>query len=66
MQNHRHTIRNIDPELIMEARIYALQTGMTLGELINSSLEWFMSEDDGADEPIGDPSLIPVHRPELV
>jgi len=49
MQTHRHTIRNIDPELIIEARIYALQIGLTLGELVNCSLEWYMSGDEEVD-----------------
>lgn len=44
----RHTIRNIEPAIMLQARIYALQTGRTLGEMITVSLEFFMAE---ADDP---------------
>ena len=49
MQTHRHTIRNIDPDLILEARILALQTGRTLGELVTEALEAFIDEADDDD-----------------
>ncbi len=39
MTNARHTVRNLDRDLVLDARVYALQTGRTLGELINLSLE---------------------------
>ncbi len=50
MEHHRHTIRNLDKNLILDARIHALQTGQTLGELINDCLEFFLSEQEEADE----------------
>jgi len=57
MSDHRHTIRNLDRETVQNARIYALQTGRTLGELVNESLEFFMAEadDDCFDETSEDP-----------
>lgn len=48
MSDNRRTIRNIDAEVIREARIYALQTNRTLGELVTESLAFFMDE---ADDP---------------
>jgi hypothetical protein len=48
MIENRKTIRNIDTDVLLEARIYALRTQRTLGDLITESLEFFMSE---ADDP---------------
>ncbi|MEP5151841.1 hypothetical protein [Planktotalea sp.] len=52
MQTTRHTVRNIDKELITEARIFALQTGQNLGDVINQSLENYLYEDDEGDVQI--------------
>lgn len=52
MQTTRHTVRNIDKELITEARIFALQTGQNLGEIINQSLVNYLYEDDEVDVEI--------------
>lgn len=50
MQNNRHTIRNLDRELIIEARIHVLQTGRrSLGELISDAIE-LLIENETADE----------------
>lgn len=39
MSENRHTIRNLDPELITQARIHVLQTGrVNLGELFNEAV----------------------------
>jgi hypothetical protein len=43
MDAHKHSIRNLDRDLIIEARIYALQAGLTLGELINLCVEEYLS-----------------------
>lgn len=48
MSTARKTIRNIDPDVLLDARIYALKTERTLGELVCESLLFFMSE---ADDP---------------
>lgn len=58
MSDTRHTIRNIDPETVLNARVYALQTGRTLGELVSESLEFFMAEadDEGINESSDDAS----------
>ena len=48
MSDTRKTIRNIDPEVLLDARVYALQTERTLGELVSESLAFFMAE---ADDP---------------
>ena len=42
MSQDRKTIRNIDPDVLLEAKVYALQNGINLGDLINQSLEFFM------------------------
>ena len=44
MSHDRKTIRNIDPDVLLEARIFALQHNMTLGDLISRSLDFFMLE----------------------
>lgn len=49
MKDHRHTVRHIDPDLILEARMLALQTGQRLGDVINEALELFL-EEANADE----------------
>ena len=46
MADNRKTIRNIDPDVLIDARVYAIQTGRTLGDLITESLEFFMAEAD--------------------
>lgn len=51
MSENRHTIRNLDPELITQARIHVLQTGRaTLGELVSEAvamlIEYETQEDD--------------------
>lgn len=49
MADNRKTIRNIDPDVLIDARVYAIRTGQTLGDLITESLEYFMSEVDEED-----------------
>lgn len=44
MSSDRKTIRNIDPDVLLEAKIYALQHGLSLGNLISQSLEFFIHE----------------------
>lgn len=44
MSSDRKTIRNIDPDVLLEAKIYALQHGLSLGDLITRSLDFFMEE----------------------
>ena len=46
MQKKRHTVRNLDPELVKEARIHAIETGQTLGDVINESLEIYLELDE--------------------
>ncbi len=48
MSENKRTIRNIDADVMREARIYAIQTDRTLGELVTESLIFFMAE---ADDP---------------
>ncbi|WP_306142631.1 hypothetical protein [Roseibium sp. MMSF_3412] len=44
MQTTRHTIRNIDPQLLLEARILALQTDQRLGDIVNQALDCFIED----------------------
>ena len=40
MSKNRHTIRNIDHDLMIEAKVHVLQTGRrTLGELVSDAIE---------------------------
>ena len=50
MKTHKHSIRNLDRNLILDARIYALQSGETLGELINRCLEAYLFETEESEE----------------
>lgn len=45
MQATRHTFRNIPKDLILEAKIHALQTERTLGELVSDALEFLIAEE---------------------
>jgi hypothetical protein len=49
MELSRHTIRNIDRELITDARILALQCELTLGDIVNRGLELAIAEAEEAD-----------------
>ena len=44
----RHTIRNLDSELLLEARIHAIQNHETLGAVINRAIELYL--DDSYEE----------------
>ncbi len=48
MPDNKKTIRNIDDDIMLEARVYAIQTKRTMGELVSESLAFFMAE---ADDP---------------
>lgn len=48
MPDNKKTIRNIDDDIMLEARMYAIQTKRTMGELVSESLAFFMAE---ADDP---------------
>lgn len=50
MDQHRHTFRNIDRDLVREARIHAIETGQSLGEVINAALGWYLYELDTAQD----------------
>lgn len=46
MSENRHTIRNLDRNLVMEARVHALQTGRrTLGELVTDAIELLIEQE---------------------
>jgi plasmid stability protein len=54
MSENRHTIRNLDRELVIEARVHALQTGRsTLGELVTDAIE-LLIEQETVDEGDGE------------
>lgn len=45
MQHTRHTFRNIPSGVILEAKIHALQTDRTLGQLVSDALEYLIEEE---------------------
>ncbi|QTN35037.1 hypothetical protein [Cognatishimia activa] len=46
MSGTRNTIRNLDPELVTDAKIHALQTGRrTLGELVSDAIEMLIEQE---------------------
>lgn len=51
MQENRHTIRNIDRDLIIDARIHALQTGRcSLGELVSDAIQLLIEQETIEEE----------------
>ncbi|GFE64926.1 hypothetical protein [Litoreibacter roseus] len=51
MSGNRHTIRNLDPELLVEAKVHVLQTGRrSLGELISDAIELLIEHETRDDE----------------
>lgn len=52
MPDNKKTIRNIDDDIMLEARVYAIQTKRTMGELVTESLEFFMAEADDPRWPV--------------
>ncbi|MCH2249291.1 MAG: hypothetical protein MK042_05785 [Cognatishimia sp.] len=50
MSGTRNTIRNLDPELVIDAKIHALQTGRrTLGELVSDAIEMLIEQETPSD-----------------
>jgi hypothetical protein len=53
MGYQRHTIRHLDPDLLLEARIFALQTGQRLGDVVNQAIDFFISEEsEGIEDTV--------------
>ena len=42
----RTTIRNLDEDAYLEARVYALQTGQPVGQVISDAVVAYIDEDD--------------------
>ena len=54
MSENRQTIRNLDRDLVVNARIHALQTGRrTLGELVSDAIE-LLIDHETHDEQLPD------------
>jgi len=53
MPSDRKTIRNIDQDVLLDARVFALRNNMSLGELVTHSLLFFMQEADLDCQPNG-------------
>lgn len=51
MAHVRNTIRNIDQALLLEARVLALQSDQTLGEVVTAALEFYLADQLGWEEP---------------
>lgn len=50
MQTNRHTIRHLSPDLLMEAKILAIQSRLRLGDVINDALDTYLDEMTQTDE----------------
>jgi hypothetical protein len=50
MNSSRYTIRNLDPELMLEARLLAVANRQTLGEIISEALAYYLVEDEEDDD----------------
>ena len=54
MTKTRYTIRNIDPEIMLEARVFSVQNRQALGETVTEALEFYFGniedEDDVAED----------------
>ena len=49
MNFSRYTIRNLDKDLMMEARLLAVQNRQTLGEIVSEALAYYLIDDDDDD-----------------
>lgn len=53
MQENRHTIRNLDRDLIIDARIHVLQSGRrSLGELVTDAIQLLILEETLDEEEV--------------
>lgn len=53
MQENRHTIRNLDRDLIIDARIHVLQSGRrSLGELVTDAIQLLLLEETLDEEEV--------------
>ena len=44
------SIRNIDPDTLWEAKIYAARTRQTMGEVITEAIDLLINEDEEGDD----------------
>ena len=57
---NKTSIRNIDPDTLWDAKIYAAQTRMTMGEVVTEALGLLIQEN--ADEEAEQPAMPPLVR----
>lgn len=50
MSDTRHTFRNIPPDVILDAKIHALQTERTLGQMVADALTFLIAEETDPPE----------------
>jgi hypothetical protein len=56
MSGTRNTIRNLDPDLVTEAKVHVLQTGRrSLGELVTDAIELLIDHETSDDKSLADP-----------
>jgi hypothetical protein len=56
MSGTRNTIRNLDPDLVTEAKVHVLQTGRrSLGELVTDAIELLIDQETSDDTSMADP-----------
>ena len=55
MTPNRFTIRNIDPETFLEARVIAVQNHMSMGQLFSDALQYYIENLPTWDEDESEP-----------
>ncbi len=50
---NKTSIRNIDPDTLWDAKIYAAQTRQTMGEVITEAIERLINDDGTSDQEGG-------------
>lgn len=61
MSGTRNTIRNLDPDLVTEAKVHVLLSGrLTLGELVTDAIELLIDHEarEDAQDACGDRSAL--------
>ena len=57
MTPNRHTIRNIDPDTLLEARVFSVQNQQTLGDTVTEALEYYFSNMETEDNDAGEEAV---------
>lgn len=55
---NKTSIRNIDPDMLWDAKVYAAQTRQTMGEVVTEALCMLIQEN--VDEEAEQPAIVPL------